>query len=59
MAWGIGVGRQGTCGEIMAGHEVDFSMEQICGDLGLTNVPLNYSGEAGAATSSLKMLLRT
>ena len=59
MVWGIGVGRQGTCGEIMAGHEVDFSVEQICGDLGLTDVPLNYSGEAVAATSSLKMFQRT
>ena len=56
-----GLGRWGwlALGEIMAGPEVDFSVEQICADFGLTDVPLDYSGEAGAATSSLKVFQET
>ena len=39
----------------MEGTEVDFSMEQICGDFGLSDVSLDYSRETKAGTSSLKM----
>ena len=43
----------------MAEPEVDFSVEQICGDFGLTDVPLDYSREARAATYSLKVFQET
>ena len=54
-AWGTGVGRSGTGGGAMEGTEVDFSMEQICGDFGLSDMSLDYSRETKAGTSSLKM----
>ena len=54
-AWGTGVGRAGTSDEAMEGTEVDFSVEQICGDFGLSDVSLDYSRETKAGTSSLKM----
>ena len=54
-AWGTGVGRAGTGDEAMEGTEVNFSVEQICGDFGLSDVSLDYSRETKAGTSSLKM----
>ena len=39
----------------MTGTKVDFSVEQICGDFGLSDVSLDYSRETKAGTSSLKM----
>ena len=38
----------------MEGTEVDFSVEQICGDFWLSDVSLDYSRETKAGTSSLK-----
>ena len=54
-AWGRGVGRAGTGDEAMEGTEANFSVEQICGDFGLSDVSLDYSRETKAGTSSLKM----
>ena len=54
-ARGNGVSRQGTCGELRAEPELEFSVEQICGEFGLTDVVLDYSGEVRDATLTLKM----
>ena len=52
--WGTGVGRAGTGEEATEGTEVNFSVEQICGEFGLRDVSIDYSRETKAGTSSIK-----